>query len=279
MDYLNYRKALGISFDNNDLAELFISRIEVFMKTNYNISFTESDESKLAYEIGSKYLLAEYDPFEDIFNAPKGLQRTWLYLSDKRTCFKEFLACLITFANIYSGSKSEQKKIWDAIVKALEDSHIAYEIIEDKDGKFIFPKGAKELDDPLISEPFQWMNDYPKSRNAFAKALREYAEGDFDKASDIADKLRKTLETFFQEFFGGGKSLENYKSDYGLYLKQQGIPKEISGNLETLLSSYTNFMNSYAKHHDRTTPNVLEYLLYQTGNIIRLLITVKKQEL
>ena len=34
----------------------------------------------------------------------------------------------------------------------------------------------------------------------------------------------------------------------------------------------------YAKHHDKTELNVLEYLMYQTGNIIRLLITLKQAE-
>ena len=279
MDYLDYRTALGISFDNDDLADLFIKRIEVFIKANANLSFTEQDESNFAYTIGSTYLLAEYRPIETIFDTPqKGLIRVWLYLSERTECFKDFLACLVAFANLYSGNKSEKKKIWEGIKKALDDTHITYELLEDTDGKFIFPKGANELDNSLISQPLQWMKDYPSSRIAFSKALKEYAEGDMQKASDIADKLRKSLETFFQEFFGGGKSLENYKSDYGVYLKQQGVPKEISGNFETLLNSYTNFMNNYAKHHDKTTPNVLEYLLYQTGNIIRLLIVLKKQE-
>ena len=37
-------------------------------------------------------------------------------------------------------------------------------------------------------------------------------------------------------------------------------------------------MNGYAKHHDKTELNVLEYLMYQTGNIISLLITLKQAE-
>ena len=66
------------------------------------------------------------------------------------------------------------------------------------------------------------------------------------------------------------------KSEYGTYMKEKGVPPEVSNNLETLLQSYTNFMNGYAKHHDKTDKNVLEYIMYQTGNIIRLLITLKK---
>lgn len=68
------------------------------------------------------------------------------------------------------------------------------------------------------------------------------------------------------------------KSIYGNYLFKAGIPKEIASNFETLLQTYCNFMNGYAKHHDKTELNVLEYLMYQTGNIIRLLITLKQAE-
>lgn len=65
---------------------------------------------------------------------------------------------------------------------------------------------------------------------------------------------------------------------YGTYLKSQGVPKEVSGNFETLLQAYTSFMNNYAKHRDATSNRLLEYLMYQTGNIIRLLITLKQGE-
>ena len=90
--------------------------------------------------------------------------------------------------------------------------------------------------------------------------------------------FRKALETFFQEFFNCSKSLENFKADYGNYLKQNGIPKEIAGNFEALLQAYTKFINNYAKHHDKTGKNVLEYLMYQTGNTMRLLLTLKQED-
>ena len=72
--------------------------------------------------------------------------------------------------------------------------------------------------------------------------------------------------------------MENYKSGYGGFLKDHGIPAELANNFQTLLDSYTNYNNNYAKHHDKTSLNALEYLLYQTGNIIRLLITLKNGE-
>ena len=138
----------------------------------------------------------------------------------------------------------------------------------------IFPKGAKELDDALVSNVLTWLEDYPLSHKAFVKALKEYSKEDEEKVSDVADLFRKALETFFQEFFKSSKSLENIKSEYGSYMKNKGVPTELRNNFETLLQSYTNFMNGYAKHHDKTSKDVLEYIMYQTGSLIRFIITL-----
>ena len=134
------------------------------------------------------------------------------------------------------------------------------------------------MDSALVSQPLSWLSQYPKAHTAYVKALKEYSEASPDNASDIADKFRKTLETFLREFFGNNAPLEKNKVEYGRYLKSRGVPAEITGNMETLLQAYANFMNGYAKHQDATSLNVLEYLMYQTGNIIRLLITLKQEE-
>ena len=169
----------------------------------------------------------------------------------------------------------KSKDIFIFLQGTLQTLNISFELIKDSDGYFIFPKGAKELDDALVSQPLEWLKEYPLSHKTFIKALKDYTSATEETASEAADSLRKALETFFQEFFGGSKSLENYKSGYGGFLKDHGIPAELANNFQTLLDSYTNYNNNYAKHHDKTSLNALEYLLYQTGNIIRLLITLK----
>lgn len=74
-------------------------------------------------------------------------------------------------------------------------------------------KGAKELDDALVSKPLEWLASYTKARTAWVKALKGYSEQTDENASEIADKFRKALEAFFQEFFNSEKSLENYKTE------------------------------------------------------------------
>ena len=280
MDYMDYCQKLGIGFDDPKKQSIFISRIQLFLQSHSDIPFNENQENKMCYQIGTVSKLENKDPLDMNWDSksPVGLQRVWLYLEERKNDFKEFLASLIIFYNTYSGAKKDRLFIIETIKNALKDSHIQYAIVEDNDGLFIFPKGAKELDDALVSQPLEWLSKYPQARSEWIDAIKDYSDLTDEKASEVADKFRKALERFFQEFFNSTKSLENLESEYGAYMKTNGVPSEISNNLETLMQGYTNFMNNYAKHHNQTGKNVLEYILYQTGNIMRLLITLKQNE-
>ena len=191
---------------------------------------------------------------------------------------REFLAKYSVLLHLIKENQQEYRNLGDMLRHNLTEARIPYELLEDDDGLFVFPKGAQEMDNALVSEPLSWLQTYPKSHTAFTKALKEYSEATASNASDVADKFRKTLETFLREFFNNSAPLEKNKVEYGRYLKSRGVPAELTGNMETLLQAYANFMNGYAKHQDATSVNVLEYIMYQTGNIIRFLITLKQEE-
>lgn len=275
MDFIDYRTKLGLGFDNRELEDLFFNRI-------FNVL---DDLSDMSNQISTKeyfqYCRMTGYPMQHGITTGEGWGIILQVLHKNISSVREFLPYYMFMVNCQedcsykSLTKDELKNL---LCNCLADSHIPYEVYEENGDYFVFPKGAEELDQALISQPLEWLSAYPTTRTAFVKALKTYSETTDDNASDIADKFRKALETFFQEFFGGGKSLENYKGEYGAYLKERGVPKEISGNFETLLQTYTNFMNNYAKHRDATSDKVLEYLMYQTGNIMRLLITLKQEE-
>lgn len=274
MDWLDYRKKLGMGFNDDEKAGYVITNLITYTKVVLsNISVTSFINYIL--DTGSpirERVLAMDDSF---INEARDEAIVNILLTHQDS-LEEFLSYFIPLINRYDEEKQfEHKSFLETILKKAK---IPYEILKDNDGYFVFPRGAKELDDALVSQPLEWLKDYPSARIAWIKALKDYSDATEETASDVADKFRKALETFFQEFFGGQKSLENYKSDYGKYLKEQGIPKEISGNFETLLQSYTQFMNNYAKHRDATSDKVLEYIMYQTGIIIRLLITLRQEE-
>ena len=277
MDWLDYRQALGLSFNDNQKKGLFIKRIEVFMQSVENCPFKEQDEIDLAYMIGESYLLAEQDPLDlDFGNNPLGLQRAWLYLSKRTKSFADFLSCLVALINTYGGEKTDKRTILSGIKKALEDCRISFEIIEDDDGIFIFPKGAKELDDALVSQPLEWLSAYPMAQKTFIIALKQYSEGIYIR--DVADNLRKALETFLQEFLGNEKNLETNKNEICKYLGSQGVDAGISGLFQPLLNAYKNINDRIAKHNDAVDKKLLEFLLYQTGVLIRMVVVIKMGE-
>lgn len=279
MKPMDYRKKLGLNISDKEKTSRFYAQMHNYFMNASSVEFDTIVETAFCNMIGVP--MKKQNPItEDFWTEPSGLARVWTYLEKHGSNIGELLFCCVELINAYpSKQKVIKKSIKAVILNALDDCQINYEILNDADGVFIFPQGAKELDDALVSEPLEWLSAYPKAHAAFVKALKEYADATPDNASDAADKFRKALETFFQEFFECDKSLENCKNLYGGYLKSHSVPSEIAGNMETLLHSYTNFMNGYAKHHDKTSMNVLEYIMYQTGNIIRLLITLKRTEL
>lgn len=270
MNWIDYNSKLGISFDDEQKFELLKNKIH-----------------NLLYYIGTELTPSDYrnSSFIDYFVMIgyktnllniKGVIESMECVDSLSELISRYTAFSITSQKHFSNNVVISI-IRDFLPKELENLHIQYEVLDDEQGWFIIPKGAKELDDALVSQPLEWLRDYPKSQTTFIKALKSYSELNENNASDVADLFRKALERFFQEFFNSNKASENIISDYGKFLSEKGIPKEISNNFEKLLDAYTKYNNNYAKHHDKTSKDVLEYLMYQTGSIIRLLITLKSK--
>ena len=268
MDWLDYRAKLGIAFYDEQKLNYFL--VKMFNVID-NIDFSIDEEEYMAFcDVTASELnygcLHSYDGRDRFRHISNILRSNSKSLSD-------FLAYYIAFINVY---KQNGLNFKDLLLRKLEESHIMYEIIDDDGNCFVFLKGAKELDNALVSEPLEWLTEYPKAHKAFIQALKDYSDITKVNASNIADSFRKALESFCQEFFNSKKSLENYKSDIGKFLVSNDIPKEISGNFEKILNSYCQFNNHYAKHRDATSNTALEFIMYQTGSFIRLLITCKK---
>ncbi len=271
MKWVDYRERLGIGFDDDNkfkmLKAIFKNYIDIVVSREY------SEQSCF------EYCQMTGEPYLKTLSPTNNLLKSFSTCNNSSELVSKFVAFHNTYIpNPYNpyNSPTSKNSLKVFLKNSLNKLNVKCEIIEDKDGIFVFPKGAQELDNALVSQPLEWLKAYPETHNAFIKALKSYSEATDSTASDVADLFRKALETFFQEFFNSTKSLENLKSQYGTYMKNKGVPIEISNNLETLQQAYTNFMNGYAKHHDKTSINVLEYIMYQTGNIIRLLIILKR---
>ena len=269
MKWIDYRESLGLGFSDSDKKEMLANKIRVL--------FDEISSEELPFE---DVICRQY--FSFIGERNPGIYYAWYEVKNNiltKQSIPSLISHTIVFSNVSRKSKGEKlgEHVLISLIEFLSDLKIDYEIIEDDDGFFIFPKGAKELDDVNVNIPFEWLRKYPTARKTMEYALRSYANR--DKPSQVADSFRKSLEIFFNEFFNNEVTLENQKSKVGQYLKDKGVPAELSGNFETTLQMYTNYMNNYAKHKDRTSDKWLEFIMYQTGNIIRFILTLSSEKL
>lgn len=278
MDWLDYREKLGIGFNDEDKVQLFYTKL--FNVLNMVIS---SSKNRITFDeyfvfcndTGSRL----NDALFDEYRGQERLRDCIAIISQHKTVFEDFIAYYIWFVNTIG---TDDYRNWNKInylnllKRCLDESHILYDIFEDEGKYFVFPKGAQELDGALVSQPLEWLKDYPGARNTYVIALKQYSDGIYIR--DVADNLRKALETFLQEFFGNTKNLETNKNEICRYLGEQGVDSGVSGLFQTLINSYKNVNDRIAKHNDAVDEKLLEFLLYQTGILIRMVITVKLSE-
>lgn len=275
MDFITYSEKLGVGFDDTYKQQFFLNVMFNYINGSA-IEFPSNYEQAYVSLIGLAYRPVRTNDYRHLLI--ESLSNIWNYVN-RYNDFKHKLSAIVILVNFFKtiGKDRDYEELFEDLTAALDLAHIAYQTETDEDGVFVFPKGDSFLDDGEVFKPLLLLDGFPKTRECFIAALKMYNDLDDSNASRIADQFRKTLERFFQEFFKSDKSLENCKSEYGTFLKDKGLTTELAGNFESILKAYTNFNNNHAKHRETTSKLVLEYLLYETGNIIRLLITLGKQ--
>lgn len=271
MDFIDYREKLGIGFNDRELENMFFNRIFNVLD---DLQDMNNQISKKEYFHFCRY--TGY-PMQHGISAGEGWRIILQILHKNISSVREFLPYYMFMINCQEDTeyKSWTKEQFKNLVRnCLMESHIPCEVYEENDGYFVFPKGAEELDKALVSEPLEWLLGYPQARKTYCVALKQYSEGKYVR--DTADNLRKALEEFLQEFLGNDKNLETNKTEICKYLGSQGVDAGIVGLFQPLINSYKNINDRIAKHHDKVDAKLLEFLLYQTGVLIRMVLSVSK---
>lgn len=267
MKWVDYREKLGIGVNDEQKFSMFKNKIHILFE------LLEHTRQVLGYEI----LFLTY--FSEI-----GERATYPYSYDMAgVCnnivstrnMNEAIAKATVFSNCLEkfGPAPHKNLFKKGLDDSLSDLKISVDIFKDADGEFLFPKGAKELDDALVSEPLEWLKDYPNAHKTFVIALKQYSEGVYIR--DVADNLRKALESFLQEFLGNAQNLESNKIEICKHLGSKGVDPGICGLFQPLINSYKNINDRIVKHNDAVDKKLLEFLLYQTGVLIRMVLSVE----
>lgn len=281
MDFLDYREKLGIGFFDEEKFKYFL--VNVFNVLNA-IADDYSVETITAKEYFDFCNLAgipiDYDALNNNYTCRERYRHCLATFDRHKSNIQDFLSYYIAFSNSIS-VKKEGENAWkrenyvSILIKSLEIAHIQFEVLESDKKYFVFPKGAEELDCALVSQPLEWLKDYPKAHETYCTALRQYADGVYIR--DVADNLRKALEDFLREFLENEKDLNSNKKVAEQYLKDANANPQLVNMFGSLLTHYYLLNNDIAKHNNKVDKTYLEFLLYQTGVFIRMLIVVKKE--
>ena len=270
MNYIDYRKKLGLSFDDETKVEMFLAKAHNFFIDEIENGHFITEDIYCSFFDDAGIQRTTYDEYVDSGCVAR-------ILAEKTSNIKDFLYYFTIWINCLNDKKMQsctQRQYINAFKIWEDESNLHFTFLNDDNKKFIFPEGAKELDDKLVSEPLEWLKAYPPTHKQFCLTLKQY--DDPESIRDVADNLRKTLEGFLQEFFNNTKILANNKSEVGNYLKSKNVDSELISLFTSLLSNFDQANNAVAKHHDNIHRNMLEFILYQTGTFIRTLIKLKE---
>ena len=277
MNYLDYREKLGIGLNDKEIIEGFENAILSYFDANTKASYSRDTYLSFCSKVGIR-IIPEVSTMSvsRILSQPKGFQIVVPHFEAVADNFKEFLVYCIAFFNTYTDDAKEKEKIRNYYFSSIENYKLMLEPLYDKDGMFLFPKGAQELDDALVSEPLEWLRVYPKTHATFSRALKQYSDGEY--ARDVADNFRKALEGFLKEYLESDKDFDENRKEICRFLKSKGADKNITNMLEPMLAYYKKLNDDQVKHNDKLNPKLLEYIMYQTGLFIRMIITIGKEE-
>lgn len=267
MKFATYWEKLGIGFSDEEKTVRLANKLYSFIKySETNVDYSVDDFYRFCLMTG-----IVYNDAYDVHSAIASL------FQKNKNDIKRLIAYYIAFVNTQEDADQDHKdNLISVLTSFLDELLIPYEIVFDDGEAFIFPKGAQEFDDALVSQPLEWLTNYPQSKKTFVIALKQYSDGLYIR--DIADNLRKTLEAFLQEFLGNTKNLETNKTEICRYLGEQGVDPGISGLFQPLINAYKNINDRIAKHNDAVDAKLLEFLLYQTGVLIRMVLSVKQSQ-
>ena len=145
--------------------------------------------------------------------------------------------------------------------------------------KFIvYPNGDHFLDRGIIDCTLSGLEDYPEAAKPFEKALGIYLRGETSEYRNLLDNLRFALEQLLKKILSNRKSLENQKTHLLPWLKEKGLHSQVISSYQTLLRDYQNYQNSAVKHDENYSLDEVEFMIYLTGNFMRLLIQLASRD-
>jgi len=167
----------------------------------------------------------------------------------------------------------------ERIRKVIDDSPlISLKVVKRGDEVTLYPGGAKLLDERVINDNLDWLENHPAASKHFASALEIYLKKDKSKYRNLLDELRSSLEKLVRGILGRKSNLENLGTPLLQWMEDKGAHVQIRNLFEKLLACYTQYHNDAVKHGEGWSEKDIEYMIYQTGVFMRLLLVLNGED-
>lgn len=146
---------------------------------------------------------------------------------------------------------------------------------KNKKGDYItYPQGETMLDEKVIERTLLCLDG--KSAGEYAKALKAYASG---KWNDASNNTRRALEEYLRQYLDNQTGLSANIKKLGALLKDGVIADHFRNSIINQITTLDKHYNEGSKHGSITQGAVeAEYLIYSVGIIINTLAQIKTLE-
>ena len=166
-----------------------------------------------------------------------------------------------------------RSKIIENVKEAIEISDVDVAIVKSHNSITLYPKGEKKLDEELVNKTLSFLNK--KSNKHFEEALKFYQS---KKTVKSAESLRRSLEEFLRYKLENRKGLSENIKILQKNLKENNSTSETRNIIFTVFNQLDKHFNEHSKHGDSVNEPENEFLIYQTGLLMRYINQIGKFE-
>lgn len=257
----------NISTDETERWETFRKRVTNSLSVLEHTVFNSEVEKHFFEFVGELYQMNPFsfiDPFAAVSDSK--IYKCFLQTST----FTDFLFLIQALFNNPEITHQKKIKFATKVKDAITISGVHIEITIVNNDILLYPSGVEFLDEKLVNDPLSWISNYPQVYNTYKQALSLLKEQ--NKHREVLDNLRLALELLLKCILQNNSSLENQKSPLGVYLKEQS--PEMKNLYIKIFDFFCTYQNQNVKHAIGYKQNEVEFILYQTGVLIRFLINV-----
>ena len=125
-----------------------------------------------------------------------------------------------------------------------------------------------------VEETIHWLDDYRDTKKIYDEALLKLNNNVFDR--NTLDDFRLSLETLLRTILGNGKSLENQKSDLGLFFKSKAASPEFANLFNAVVDIYSKYQNNHVKHQNKVIAEEINFIVGLTSLLMQHIIRLSR---